>query len=282
MRLFSIGDVVTVALRIYIFRFKLYFRLALFAHLWLIIPFYGWAKFFAIGGLISRLAFSELIEQPETTKSSRYVINRRLDKFLLVNLLAFIILVLITIIWFVLTLIVLYYFSINATKLLNYLYAMRFNILNFVAAIAMLLILLGIGLLFVIGVLLAYSRFFVLNLVLARENDIRYAQVIGRSWDLTKGFAFRIQWILTIAASICLPLEIMVAIAIEIVDWLLYANNPNYWSLEAVIIAGLLLLNSAFVMPLLQTIKAVFYYDVCNRKEGLALQLRDIQPFSSE
>lgn len=276
MRLFSIGDVVTVALRIYIARFKLYFRLALFAHLWLIIPFYGWAKFFAIGGLISRLAFSELIEQPETPKSSRYVINRRLNKFLLINLLAFIILTLITIIWFVLTLIVLYYFSINATKLLNYLSAMNFNILNFVAAIAMLLILLGIALLFVMGVLLAYSRFFVLNLVLAREDDIRYAQVIGRSWDLTKGFAFRIQWILTIAVLLCLPLEIMVAIAIEIVDWLLYANNPNYWSLESVIIAGLLLLNSAFVMPFLQTIKAVFYYDVCNRKEGLALQLRDI------
>lgn len=67
----SIGNVVTAGVRLYRFHFKNYFRLALFAHLWVLVPIYGWAKYFAISGLISRLAFGELVNQPESIKNAR-------------------------------------------------------------------------------------------------------------------------------------------------------------------------------------------------------------------
>jgi hypothetical protein len=70
----SVGNVVSAGLRIYRDRFLTYFRLAFIAYLWIFVPIYGWAKFSSIMGLISRLAFGEVRERPETvTEANRYV-----------------------------------------------------------------------------------------------------------------------------------------------------------------------------------------------------------------
>jgi hypothetical protein len=45
MRQLSVGDVVTISLQVYQSNRKLYLRLALVAHLWLLVPLYGWANF---------------------------------------------------------------------------------------------------------------------------------------------------------------------------------------------------------------------------------------------
>ncbi|NJO94278.1 MAG: hypothetical protein HC820_07955 [Hydrococcus sp. RM1_1_31] len=83
----SVGNVVSAGLRIYRDRFKLYFSLALQAYLWLIVPVYGWAKFFAILGLISRLAYGEIVERPETVSEARRHTNARMWSFLVASLL---------------------------------------------------------------------------------------------------------------------------------------------------------------------------------------------------
>ncbi len=85
MRMLSIGDVVTLALKIYLFQFKQYFKIALFAHLWLLVPVYGWAKFFAQLALISRLVFRQLIDRPENYAVCQKQINSQFWKYLQAN-----------------------------------------------------------------------------------------------------------------------------------------------------------------------------------------------------
>ena len=82
LRPLSIGNVVSAGARLYRSHFKTYLKLALFAYLWLLIPIYGWAKYFAISGLIARLAFGELTNHPESVKTARQQVNRRLWSFL--------------------------------------------------------------------------------------------------------------------------------------------------------------------------------------------------------
>ena len=77
----SIGNVVSAALVLYRSHLKTYLRLALFAHLWILVPIYGWAKYFAISGLIARLAFGELVSKPESVTTARSYTNSRLWSF---------------------------------------------------------------------------------------------------------------------------------------------------------------------------------------------------------
>jgi len=83
----SIGNVVSAGLRLYRSHLKSYFQLALKAYLWILVPVYGWAKFYAIAALISRLAFGELVNQPESVESGRRYVNSKLWQFLITALL---------------------------------------------------------------------------------------------------------------------------------------------------------------------------------------------------
>ena len=73
----SVGNVVSASLRIYRDHFKSYLGLALVASLWLFVPVYGWAKYSAIAALISRLAFGEVRENPETVSDARREVDPR-------------------------------------------------------------------------------------------------------------------------------------------------------------------------------------------------------------
>src|SRR4028118_2003715 len=87
----SVGNVVSASLRIYRDHFKSYFGLALVASLWVLVPIYGWAKYSAIAALISRLAFGEVRENPETVSDARRQVNPRMWSFLGAGILTFLI-----------------------------------------------------------------------------------------------------------------------------------------------------------------------------------------------
>ncbi|MBD0313835.1 MAG: DUF975 domain-containing protein, partial [Microcoleus sp. T3-bin5] len=87
----SVGNVVSASLRIYRDHFKSYFGLAFVANLWLLVPIYGWAKYSAILALISRLAFGEVREKPETVSDARPEVNPRMWSFLGAGILTFLI-----------------------------------------------------------------------------------------------------------------------------------------------------------------------------------------------
>jgi hypothetical protein len=52
-------------------------------------------------------------------------------------------------------------------------------------------------------------------------------------------------------------------------------RNPIFSIIFLVLIVGLSFSGGALIVPFWQTVKAVVYYDLRSRREGLGLQLRD-------
>jgi hypothetical protein len=259
----SVGNVVSASLRIYRDHFKSYFGLALVASLWLFVPIYGSAKYSAILGLISRLAFGEVREKPETVSDARRQVNPRMWSFLGAGILTFLI-----------------FFGVSL-----------------VGGIAMAILAGGAGAIFgqnyvIIGALLVVaviafliiyiriiSRLLIVELPLAIENNIGASSAIARSWELTKGSVGRIQWIVFVGILVSLPVTIVVQILSWIVESVLKAVLGAESSIFYLVYYLLILLLSfgsgALVTPFWQAMKAIIYYDLRSRKEGLGLQMRD-------
>jgi len=69
---FTVGNTITIAVAIYRNNLKKFLKLSLVAHLWLLLPIYGWARYFAIAAWISRLSLNELQDKPDPIQRERY------------------------------------------------------------------------------------------------------------------------------------------------------------------------------------------------------------------
>jgi hypothetical protein len=242
-----------------------------------ILAIYCSAQYYLNLGLISRLAFAELIEKPEPTSSARRQLKPMMFRFLvtqiLVGLLIFAVGLGVGIVWFIASMLV----------------AGIFGSQNFLGGIiSLILLLVAVAL-----VLWAYGRWFIAEVPLAVEEEASSTGAIGRSWSLTKGYATRILIIILVGGLITLPLYLVAFIPFlsalfAVVP--LAAQSPNDISsmagLEAFtrVMAGfglsflLVLAFNTFVVPFWQAIKSLIYFDLRNRQEGLGLQLRDRTP----
>lgn len=254
IRPLSIGNIVTAGLQIHRFHLKLYFSLALRANLWLLVPIYGWAKFFTIHGLISRLAFNEFIDQPESVEAGRSYVNPQKWNFLIAGLMVTVpvigLLILATPVFDALT-------TIDSVAGAAAGSALLYFVIEITAALIL-------------------WPFLICELPLAIETNITLVKAVKRSWKLTKGFVVRILGIIVVAFIITLPIEI----AIECVVSLLQPSESASISMILLFTFfsfGLYLLGYAFTSPIWQAIVAVLYYDLRNRQEGLGLQLRNQQ-----
>ena len=262
----SVGNVVSAGLRLYRDRFKVYYSLAFQAYLWVLIPIYGWAKFAAIQGLIARLAFSEITERPETVQEARRHVNPRLWNFFLAGLL-------VSVIFF------LAYLAIIVVALLIFLPLGTFSQQNpaFIPVIILLGIIFFVFILF--GFIWLYSRLSIVELPIAIESLSDPSSAISRSWILTKGFVLRLQLIFFIAYLITIPISIVVQILSSIVQLslaaLLSPDSPAFFLFNLLFSLLIGLASGALLIPFWQAIKAVIYYDLCSRKEGLDLELTD-------
>ena len=258
----SVGNVVNASLRIYRDHFKSYFGLAFVGSLWLLVPIYGWAKYSAISALISRLAFGEVREKPETVSDVRREVNPRMWSFLWAGILTFLI-----------------YIGVS-----------------FVGGIAMFFVGRGAGALFgqnftlvaafvvvaVIAFFIIYiriiSRLLIVELPLAIENNIGATSAIGRSWELTKGSVGRIQWIVFVGILVSLPItfvgQILSGIVQTVLTAVLGAESGIFFLVYSLLIVLLSFASGALVTPFWQAMKAIIYYDLRSRKEGLGLQMR--------
>ena len=259
----SVGNVVSASLRIYRDHFKSYFGLAFVAYLWLLVPIYGWAKYSAISALISRLAFGEVSENPETVSDARREVNPRMWSFFWAGILTSLI-----------------YLGVYLA------FAIAIAILGGGAAAIFRENYLIIGALVAVGViafLIIYiriiSRLLIVELPLAMEKDMTASSAIGRSWELTKGSVGRIQWIVFVGILVSLPVTIFVQIVTVLVQLVLTrlfgAESGLFYLVYYILIVPLSLGSGALVTPFWQAMKAIIYYDVRSRKEGLGLQMRD-------
>ena len=220
----TVGNVVSASVRLYRSHFKDYFLLSLKAWLWILIPVYGWAKFYALSALISRLGFGDLVNQPESVHSGERFVNSRLWQFLTTLILMFFIYVGIIVSFFILG----FLLVLIPTAILGGL-----NIQNptnngtWWVLIFLLVFLLAI--VAIVGSIWLQIRLFLLTLPLAIEENVDATSTIGRSWELTKGHAWRIFLILFVASLITLPMEILLQIISFIVQGILEFtpdNNP--------------------------------------------------------
>ncbi len=267
----SVGNVVSAGIRLYRSHLKEYFLLALRAYVWVLVPVYGWAKFYALTALISRLAFGELVNQPESISSGERFVNSRLWQFLLAMLLLFLIGIGIG-----LGILILFALLGALSVALVGGVGQQGNPASFVVFI---LISFALGIVALLAILWLVTRFYLVELPLAVEEGIEATSAISRSWELTQGHVWRILLISFVGVLITIPIQIVVQIVISIVQAaflpLINEGNTLIALLYFVIVLAVSFSSGALLIPFWQTIKAVIYYDLRSRREGLGLKLRE-------
>jgi len=266
----SVGNVVTAAIQLFRSHFKQYLGLTLRSYLWILVPVYGWAKFLMIHAMISRLAFGDLIGQPESESAARKQLEDKKWGFLglafLVGLISFG-----AVIAFYLALIILVLIGVAIATVAgqdNIAVLVILGILGFIAL-----------LLFLVGITWVYSRLIISELPFAIEAISNAAASVGRSWELTKGYVLRIQGIVIVAFLMTLPLQIItqaLVFAFQIFLTRFFTeDSPTFLGISFLSSYIISIGSSLFIVPFWQSIKAVIYYDVRNRTEGIGLEISD-------
>jgi hypothetical protein len=268
----SLGNVVSAGLRIYRDHFKSYFGLSIKALLWALIPIYGWAKIYQIQAIISRQVYKELVNQPEPISTSRSYIEQRFWSFWVAQIL------------------------IGSMSLGGYFISFLLlnilvvippiflgNISNLNSGLTPISIALDLGVRFIAIIIYVwlYSHFFISELPLAIEHNMNSTNSIGRSWELTKAFLLRIQVIILVASLITLPIVLVTIAPVFFIIPLLSTSSSPEVVLGSFFLMGLLgmilaIVGTTLMMPFWQAIKAVIYYDIRSRQEGLGLRIRDL------
>ncbi|MBU7583123.1 MAG: DUF975 domain-containing protein [Nostoc sp. TH1S01] len=290
MQPLSVGNVVSAGVRLYRSHLKSYFSLAVIVCLWSMLPFlffvpsgiilyvnlasgrnsplnwlivsliglglsiYALGKSLVNSATISRLAFGELVNQPETVKQARNQIQPRMWTLVINVFLLFLI-----------------YLG-----------------LSIFFVFLLLIPLLNILLLIPITAILTWfvARFFLADILIAIEENIDAVAAISRSWDLSQTNAWRIALILFVSFLITIPFQlltqlvsrgVMQSLILPRIQEAISGSNSAISFIITVylIVLGLSFLVGAALLPFWQTVKAVIYYDLRSRREGLGLQLRD-------
>ncbi|MFB2933709.1 hypothetical protein ACE1B6_00365 [Aerosakkonemataceae cyanobacterium BLCC-F154] len=270
IRPLSVGNVVSSAFVLYRSHFKLYLGLAFKSLLWSLIPIYGWAKAAMISAQISRLGFGDLINQPETAKSAENHLKPRMWTFLGAAILVGLVL-----------------FAINfGLSIVSNI--LQFAVTGILGNNNSLAVLLGLVIILVTWFVQLWfqARYFIPELPIAIEN-VDATTTISRTWELTKGAGVRIQIILLVAYLISAPLIFIASIPLFFLMGYLVALGIQAGTSSAASDAGgvliglifafivLVVLMGTLIMPFWQAVKAVIYYDLRSRREGMGLQVRD-------
>lgn len=292
----SVGDVVSGGLRVYRDHFKSYLWLAGQAYLWLVAPFlitvlgatmlaglamvmepitlagliilaiavllvpwgYCLGKFFAVQGVLARLVFFEVGEQPETVAAAKIQLMPRFWRFLWVSLLTslvfFLFFIPIMLGYGVVFAVFAFLFTANAPSVVAILLATLLTIIWVLISLYI--------------YIWAFARLALVDVCLALEPTLSPLNAIGRSWALTKGYVLSLQLIFFLAFLITLPLSMVTNIGS--ITTLIF-NIDQAWG--AVIDVPLGVVVSILIVPFWQAIKAIAYYDLRARKEGLNLSL---------
>ncbi len=301
------GDIVSAGLRLYRSNLSRYLPVAVVAACWPLLGLLGWGLAVGVGvavgtvsgtglgilvglvlslgalglmlfsmaksglnsAVIARLAFQELINQPESIAAARHTLRPRLWKFVWVQgLLAGCLLVTQIAIGFV----------------QNFVGFPLMIVVGDSALTVFLLAALNLG-----GLALYYwvfARLFVPDLAIALEaEDLTASQAIERSWSLSKGSATRISLVLLLASLVTVPFFAIALVPLVLAfltalptleTWV--TGTPDVAFLEGLGLAvlasiGLFLVANLLLLSFWQAIKAVLYYDLCSRQEGLDLKL---------
>jgi hypothetical protein len=271
----NITNVISAGMRLYRSHLKKYFFIALKAYVWLLVPIYGWVKFYALSALISRLSFGELVNQPESVAEGERFVNSRLWDFFVTMILMFAIGLCVGLV-----------FILLCGLLIGIAAVLGLQDGNVASIIIYSLIVLIFVIISCIGILWIGSRFYLVDVSLAIENDVNGSSTINRSWELTKGNVGRILLISLIGFLITIPIQFIIQIITTIIRIIGLSFTPLLREIDPIfstifstifllLILGISFMGGVLILPFWQTVKAVVYYDLRSRHEGLGLQLRD-------
>lgn len=292
----SVGDVVSGSLRVYRDHFKSYLWLASQAYLWLLAPLlvtalivamlaglamvmepialtgliilaiavllvpwgYCLGKLLATQGVLARLVFFEVGEQPETVAAAKIQLMPRFWRFLWVSLLTSLV-----------------FFLFFIPILLGYAVIVGLFTFIFMGDNPDVVTILLSALLTIVWTLVSlyiyiwiFARLALVDVCLALEPTLSPLNAISRSWSLTKGYVLSLQLIFFLAFLITLPLSMFTNIGS--LTTIILDIEPAWGS---VIDIPLGIVISIIIVPFWQAIKALVYYDLRARKEGLNLSL---------
>jgi len=292
------GNVVSAALRMYRDRFKAYIGLSLLSVLWIALPVfvisaitafiafaaapsaagwalwallvivaiaYCWAKCAMYSGIMARISFKQLVNEPETVREAKKAVQPKMWSFLWLGLLLMLIFIVAYIVIGLGVVIVGGVFG----ALLGTLLSAVIGDTGAILATILTFIIVGLGLIF--GLLWALSRVFIAEVPLAIEPQLGASDSIGRSWQLTAKSVLRIQFVVLAAYLITLPV-LLVSLIPQLFQLTLEPGSPAY-ALVALLSLVVSLFLNIMVLPFWQAVKGVLYYDLRSRREGLDLSM---------
>ncbi|WP_013321181.1 hypothetical protein [Gloeothece verrucosa] len=226
---------------------------------WLIFFAYCAAQFLTNTGVISRLAFSLLINKPETVRQARQELKPRRLQFILNHFLYLILFFFIFRVWQIIQVMVFYVPA------------------SFIPNPKLQLMIQWVGyLFFVIGFSWFYARLFFPEVPLAIEKNLQLGDAIIRSWKLTSGFAWSILFIIFLVILLTMPLYLLSGI--PLIFAAVYAMTGLFNQVSSLVLLSIInnfikgaiiiyfLLNIA-ILPFWQTLKSVIYYHLYSQQD---------------
>ncbi len=273
----SIGDIVSLSIYLYLTNFKIYYKQILIGYLWLIIPILGVAKFLAAHGLVSRLAFQKLIGKPESIKKAKTHINPRLGSFLLISIFITVVSSIIMIIAWITTGLIMFTIRLDKIFLVIEPFVESSNSVIFIFFLIVLIALLLLMLTGMFGPSIYFlTRFWLSDVSLAIESKINPFKSMIHSWQLTKGYFWRLFMLSLIASILLLPLISIFYLFSYLASWGIsqlpseVIVSTTSWELFYLLIV---LLFSAALGLFFQICKTIIYYNLAIRRQGLGLEI---------
>ncbi|AFY62256.1 RDD family protein [Synechococcus sp. PCC 6312] len=219
---------------------------------------FGLARFTASGGLLSRLMFNVLRDSTEDEAEVRRSIYPRLWSYLWTVLGTGLILLFIYLAWgaFGYLLYLGFWPLINSLDWGNMSEAWR-------TALILIILLLVLGVILVAMVTVSYvaARLSLVDAILAIEPELTTIQAIQRSWRLTQGQAWHTLTVFFIASILVIPANL----AASLINAVIVIPVAGFFA-------------AVLLLPIWQGIKAVMYYDLRVRNEGLSFRLQETIP----
>ena len=280
----NIGNTINTAFRLYRDRFQTYVFFAVRACLWSLLPLvlqlilsqllyqtitpeqgsdiglrlflfpiqiFSAAKYLFNNAVISRLAFQDIIYQPETAGQAEKKVKPKMWRLwwmqVLIGLLGAAIILAIT---------------------------LSLVLVSFIPILGVLLILLASFCLPVFFLWL-YARIYIAELPLIIEDNLGSWQAIKRGWHLTKNSAWRIVGVMFIASLLIIPVYIL-SVALASIpfwfnsseDWQTLAENPLFFRQMAMFLTTIFLLLNTLLVPFWQSLKSVIYNHLLDQKKN--------------
>ena len=280
----NIGNTINTAFRLYRDRFQTYVFFAVRACLWSLLPLvlqlilsqllyqtitpeqgsdiglrlfifpiqiFSAAKYLFNNAVISRLAFQDIIYQPETAGQAEKKVKPKMWRL-----------------WWMQVLLGL----LGAAIILPI--TLPLMLVSFIPILDVLLILAAFFCLPFFFLWLS-ARIYIAELPLVIEDNLGSWQAIKRAWHLTKNSAWRIVGVMFIASLLIIPVYIL-SVALASIpfwfnsseDWQTLAENPLFFRQMAMFLTTIFLLLSTLLVPFWQSLKSVIYNHLLDQKKN--------------